>query len=283
MPPKHENPLSKDFAMLRNRVKCTFCQAEQEERSVTNEDIADVLHDLQGIPWIDECKLYRYSKADEWNICNLCKQQLRLSEIGELNDMFEGIIPSHQQITEKDWKTFGKLGYVKCFSENWNNLLMWAHYADGGRGMCVEYDLVRIPDKSPILNHLYPVHYSERRYCPVDFAAEAQQITAEDNEQYWSERLLAYHLVKSNHWKYEQEWRLLVPACEVQDMQNTLGIRNQILTFPYVSAVYLGCKMPRETKVQIRNVVERINQKASIQIEIKELTMDVDSYDLTVK
>lgn len=282
----HKNLLSKDFAILRNRLKCVFCEAEQEARPVTDEDIADAVSDLKGIPWIDECKLYRYSKADEWNICNLCKQQLRLSEVGELNDMFEGIMPQQKQVTEKEWKAFGKLAYVKCFSENWDNLLMWAHYADGGRGMCVEYNLTWMPADDPVFQHLYPVHYTDQRYSSVQFTDEAENAAERDSilacQEYWSERMLAYHLVKSMDWKYEQEWRLVVPAYEVDNPKNVLKIKKQLLPFPCVSAVYLGSKMPQEKKNQIRDVVSRLNKKSSIPIEIKEVVMEAESYELNI-
>lgn len=284
---KQKNELNRDFAVLRHRLKCTFCRAEQESRSVTDEDIAEALSDLEGIPWIDECKLYRYSKADDWNICNLCKQQLRLSEIGELNDMFEGIMPTGEQPTEKDWQVFGKLGYVKCFSENWNNLLMWAHYADGGRGMCVEYNLTWLPNDDPVFRHLYPVHYTDQRYTSVDFSEDEEKIKGQSSgstqQKHWSERMLAYHLVKSTEWAYEQEWRLVVPSCEVHYPENVLKIENQLMPFACVSAVYLGCKMSQEKKNQIRDIVERINKKNSTSIEVKELMMKPKSYELTEK
>lgn len=287
MPTKHENALSRDFAILRNRLRCVFCKADQEDRPVIDEDIAEVLTDLEGIPWIDECKLYRYSDADEWNICNLCKQQLRLSKVGDLNDMFEGIIPPQKQLTEKDLEVFGELAYVKCFSENWNNLLMWAHYADGGRGMCVEYNLTWLPDNDPIFHHLYPVHYTEQRYTPTDFAEETENIMGKGcpsaQQEYWSKRMLAYHLVKSMDWKYEQEWRLVIPAGEVHDSGNKLKIKNHLLPFHCVSAVYLGSKMPQEKKNQIRDVVNQLNKKVPVPIEIREIDMEEGSYALNAK
>lgn len=39
---------------------------------------------------------------------------------------------------------------VSCFSSDFKNLLMWSHYGDEHRGICIGYDLDRVPP--PVLN-----------------------------------------------------------------------------------------------------------------------------------
>ncbi len=34
--------------------------------------------------------------------------------------------------------------YVFCFSEIWDSLLMWAHYANNYNGYCIEYDMSKV-------------------------------------------------------------------------------------------------------------------------------------------
>ena len=52
---------------------------------------------------------------------------------------------------------------VSCLSESENSLLMWAHYANNHRGLCVAYDLLEI---NRILRFsAIPVIYSEERTC----------------------------------------------------------------------------------------------------------------------
>ena len=43
-----------------------------------------------------------------------------------------------------------------CFTENPNNMPMWAHYANNHQGFCVEYEV-------PKNDHLYPVIYTNHR------------------------------------------------------------------------------------------------------------------------
>ena len=52
---------------------------------------------------------------------------------------------------------------ISCLSESYDSLLMWAHYANSHRGICVEYDLLKINKElefTPV-----PVIYSNDRIC----------------------------------------------------------------------------------------------------------------------
>lgn len=288
----NKNSLSRSFRDLRNLMRCVYCY-DDGQFVIADDDFWEITEQVTSIPSIDECKLYRYSGADDRNICNLCKQKLHLSPTGALNDMFEGIAPAqHQQMTDKDWDEIGKLVFIKCFSENWNNLLMWAHYADGGRGMCVEYDLAQLKRNEPILRYLYPVHYSSERYIKdglTDLHSEIQdyQRCSKSGNPFasssWLNNLMAFYLTKSSEWEYEQEWRIVVPQYELEKQENQSIFESENFILPCVSAVYLGCKMPSETKEQIRRVVDMLRIKTGREIAIHELVMKNSDYTLSIK
>lgn len=79
-----------------------------------------------------------------------------------------------------------------CLVERPDNLLMWAHYGDSHKGVCLEFDtsewLFRLAAK---------IHYSET-YPLVDTANQTP-------EEIMRETLLR----KSKEWEYEQEWRIV--------------------------------------------------------------------------
>ena len=50
---------------------------------------------------------------------------------------------------------------ISCFSKNSDNLLMWAHYADGLRGFCVEFDRELILMNSDNTSQIYEVMYKD--------------------------------------------------------------------------------------------------------------------------
>lgn len=107
--------------------------------------------------------LFRYSPADYYNIRGLETESLFLSHVGGLNDIFEGISCTVDDSALKQIDDMSDIAFIKSFSEDKNNLLMWAHYASNYSGMCVEYDFSKLSDE--ILYHLFPVYYSERRFA----------------------------------------------------------------------------------------------------------------------
>src|SRR5688500_14230662 len=53
-----------------------------------------------------------------------------------LKSMFkDGAAKTIRELTERFLNERG----VACFTENPDNLLMWSHYADGGRGICLAF------------------------------------------------------------------------------------------------------------------------------------------------
>ncbi len=49
--------------------------------------------------------------------------------------------------------------FVFCFSEVWDSILMWAHYANNYNGYCIEYDVKQV--KKYMTDNLYPVLYEK--------------------------------------------------------------------------------------------------------------------------
>lgn len=71
---------------------------------------------------------------------------------------------------------------IACFSERCDSPLMWAHYADCGRGICVEYDVPTTGELAHSIKGLssdrdcflsmYPVIYSNERYDATHIAED---------------------------------------------------------------------------------------------------------------
>ena len=65
---------------------------------------------------------------------------------------------------------------ICCFSSRYDSILMWSHYADENKGICVEYDLGLLDHSNPILRHIYPVIYGKDRVFKLD-VKEISEIT----------------------------------------------------------------------------------------------------------
>nr|WP_315250589.1 DUF2971 domain-containing protein [uncultured Duganella sp.] len=81
---------------------------------------------------------------------------------------------------------------VLCVSTKCDDILMWSHYADSHRGICLEFD-----GAAPFMAHAQKIQYSDER-VPIN--------PYDDDPDVMMQKSL---LVKSNHWAYESEWRLL--------------------------------------------------------------------------
>lgn len=111
--------------------------------------------------------------------------------------------------TSMKFEEFMRRHGVISFSKTYDNLLMWSHYSNYHKGIAVEFD---IDIKSPfsLFNTGYvstasdikfsKVKYRKRRGYPSAFT-EADISTVAEH----------YYLTKSKEWRYEKEYRFIVP------------------------------------------------------------------------
>lgn len=90
---------------------------------------------------------------------------------------------------------------VCCFSAVIDNPLLWSHYADQHRGVCIGYSLARVPKPK-----LHKVVYGGNRAVATSLIARA--LLENDHEAH---NLLDRDVLlrKAPPWRYEREWRLL--------------------------------------------------------------------------
>ncbi|CAA0113258.1 DUF2971 domain-containing protein [Zhongshania aliphaticivorans] len=133
----------------------------------------------------------------------ISNKTLKVSRLKSLNDPFE-----YYHIDTENYGTRSilkerlnhanrELGII-CFSRNYTSPAQWAHYGDSHRGICLGFD---IPD-----SELFDIEYVERRTEGKEFKNSLDL----KGMQY-----IKYMLSKKHeHWKYEQEVRMLVPFPE---------------------------------------------------------------------
>lgn len=138
---------------------------------------------------------------------------------------------------------------ITCFSETYDNQLMWAHYADSHRGICVEYDLSKIDDIeiNYIKLNLLPVKYCKARpQIPIQTDRINQYHYKVSEGNYTISDQYRFLLTKSMDWKYEREWRIIL-----QDAQS------RIIKFPLISNIYLGANITTDNKKKIENIAKK--------------------------
>lgn len=137
---------------------------------------------------------------------------------------------------------------VCCFSEAVDNPLLWSHYGDQHRGMCIGYGLNRIPEPK-----LHKVVYGGSRTLSTTLIARAL-LEKEHEAQALLDRDIL--LRKAPSWRYEREWRLLgergaQDSClELVDL--TFGLRcPEALKYTLISAL-----TPRRTNMKFFEMYE---------------------------
>ena len=151
---------------------------------------------------------------------------------------------------------------------------MWGHYASSHTGFCVEYNLEsKLSDlklDSLIRGGMMPCTYSKKpifipnllfwKYYNGNKMTENQKI-------HFDKIILLSFLNKSSSWKYEKEWRLIVPD-DISKMYN-----NVIDFFP-IKAIYLGVKMSKSDREYFYDFAKRKN------IPVVDMDCRTNSYEL---
>jgi hypothetical protein len=90
-------------------------------------------------------RLYRFLSA-EFALKSLKERQIKISEIHDLNDPYELIPfdlsdPEKRSILEKTRDELNPSRGLVCFSAEYSNPVLWAHYAEKHRGLCLGFDV----------------------------------------------------------------------------------------------------------------------------------------------
>ncbi len=131
----------------------------------------------------------------------ICEQRLKVSKFTDLNDPFEMYAPelsskAHRVLFKGFRKEMSKTTGLLCFSKSWNNPVLWSHYGDRHKGIALEFE---VPNE--ILND---VNYVSQRLLFDPSGLNTEKLSKED--------LRKILTTKFEHWKYEQETRIILPS-----------------------------------------------------------------------
>jgi len=151
-------------------------------------------------------RVYKFLSA-QYGVEDIEKRRVKIATIDDLNDPYDLACvdtahPALDQALENFIRWFrGRRGLL-CFSRNWDNILLWSHYACSHTGMCLGFD---IPDKQPDGDYGLDVAYQPNLLRPPRI---------EDVNFDFAQRFLR---TKHDMWAYEQELRLFVALNDPPD------------------------------------------------------------------
>jgi len=148
-----------------------------------------------------------------------------------------------------------KLG-ILCMSEINNDILMWSHYSDGHRGICLQFD------KKQLQKYFYIEKVQYRSLYPTF----KEFLDLVDTNQL--HKLLMF---KSEHWEYECEWRAIhnIHRNEARLLRLAPGI---------LTGVILGCQMSDRYRALIGEWVKSMGNT----LHLYEAKRNLSSYGVQI-
>jgi hypothetical protein len=144
-------------------------------------------------------RLYHFLNA-KYGLEGIRNRRIKISRIMELNDPFEflGADISDREFRKALKKTKSDMSKTKgilCFSKTWKNPLLWSHYADKHKGVCLGFDV------------------SNEIIEKVDYLSERFPVPQVLDDAFMKKILFS----KFEHWSYEQEYRAFIELEEEID------------------------------------------------------------------
>ena len=248
---------------------------------------------------------YQYLPPTPIAIDNFERGYLSCRNPRYFNDIFEGMIRqkdnSVAKMEPKRLETIIKNACdsvaITCLSETWNNMLMYSHYADSFKGFCLEYSMQDMSKYLPDIMYFFPVIYQDHPSSLAQMKSMEKTLSDMDKKLMSNstidmssvskaDDLVSYFIHKHEGWKYEREWRFIIPKSQFGKFfpNQRIGKKyHQLENFDCISAVYLGARTSEETKNELLAIVEEKNKKITDdnkKIKVYKTFISFESYEI---
>jgi hypothetical protein len=178
-----------ETALLNDQI---IKRAQKLRAGGSHADLLDA-HDQVPLPPPENALEEQYQAA--WK-----KDPVEFGPYAQFKQIMDKVIQGINYDTTKQFnKGIGAALRVGCFSESNDSIVMWSHYADNHKGLCIEYEtrLLSLPNA---IGLLHPVNYHPEHF-------DATEYFRSDDYNNWMLWIAACH--KSPEWSYEREWRYI--------------------------------------------------------------------------
>jgi len=227
----------------------------KQDFNPSDEDIIEITYDIHKRRIFQEeepnFRNMDYVNATKLKLLRSNKNKLKLEEwYKELQKNCDEIVSSFQRWLEdlnQAWQICCADDRIFCVAEDFDNLLMWSHYAEYHKGAVIK--LKCIPELDTALCAAMPITYSDK--MPVWAMIEEWSTNPQLNP---TQIVLKAFYTKSKNWSYEKEWRLRLKKQAGGNKDYDLNRIHK----EEIEAVYLGCKMCDDDR---KNILELRDNK----------------------
>jgi hypothetical protein len=185
-------------------------------------------------------RAYKFLDA-ECGLKSLYEKRLKQSRVCELNDPFE-LRPyditdlDRRRVFLKTREDMNKDRVVVCFSSCWCNPVIWAHYSDKHRGLCLGFE---IPEMKGDVENDESGYVSYIGEPLQDFPSDFSRLG--NTERYEIVRKILF--TKFKNWEYEDEIRQWGPLQHEEDGLHFLEFGEELRLVEVI--IGASCRLPR--------------------------------------
>jgi hypothetical protein len=155
---------------------------------------------------------------------------------------------------------------ILSFSHNWNNVLMWSHYAKNHEGYCIGFNEKKLRESGRI------EYGGKVEYLPSNTFPSLHPMM-DEHESFYKK-----FFTKSFDWSYEEEYRLIniIPPSQ----SNNLSVRKLKIEPDFIEDVTLGLKISEKHRSEIIELCHKYGVKV-YQAAEKDFQFIVDRIEIS--
>jgi hypothetical protein len=245
-----------------DNFKFTYYIFMKNELYFPHPDQVDDPFDCKTFPYLENVnKRQLLKKLETINPKKFADKEINLLKVKQaINNKSESELRAYFLDKFKSQQNVG----VLSLSEKHLDILMWGHYTDSHKGICIGFDYNKLlfyfndtlfpPDKVK-----YPPSNEYPKWDPF----------VDDKE----ELVEKIFFTKALCWKYEQEWRVILPE---------KGRSSQKFDPDAIVSVHLGCQITKGNKEAVIDWCLQRNRKPKIyETKVNESSYSIKEYEIT--
>lgn len=234
---------------------------ENEIRNLVSKDFVKIIEEEYSKNPIISAFI---SKDDFINIAQLQEELVKNTVVG-IEPHIVKLLPGILQ------KTANSLMGALSLSEICDHELMWSHYAEEHKGYVIGFD-----SSHPFFNQRKSSKDELRHLRKIEYRDKPPVI----NLMQTSGAELFF--VKSSKWQYENEWRMLLPLSDSDEVISKEPYPVHLFNFPLgaVKKIILGAKIADENKRILKSLLD---DKQYSHMKLYQAHLDRSSYGIVIK
>lgn len=215
---------------------------------------------------------------------NDAKEQIK--KIGGYNIKIEKACIDYESQLRDILQNVRKNGYIGCFSKRYDSILMWAHYADKFKGVCIEWSIL----ESKNSNHFFDIVYSKEKpqidlyklmkiYLGYSFIGK--HIDGRNPEI--QKELRSLIITKGIDWSYEKEIRFIETKSNENHESFSILRDGEALLYMVTQPkrVFLGERISKKDEQDIREICSKYADCQIIKTKHSktEFSIEIDNVD----